>query len=138
MFEIIPYFILFKYNHSYVIGIIYPVAGNIISWKDGIGKNLVLMLFTGIVAFLVLNMIEYGLLRIIKQFLFRYIKRTYPSNASEVDDDDVSAERDRINNMTEQELKSETLVMKNVSKFYGKFCAVNKMFVSIKRYSFTI
>lgn len=69
----------------------------------------------------------------IKQIIFQYINRTYPDNGPGADDDDVLAERDRIKNMTPQELKSETMVMQDVSKFYGKFCAVNKMSVSIKR-----
>lgn len=92
------------------------------------------MLCTGVGAFLILIIIEYGALRMIKQVIFQYIKRIYPDNTpSGVDDDDVLAERDRIKNMTPQELKSEMMVMQDVSKFYGKFCAVNKISVSIKR-----
>lgn len=62
------------------------------------------------------------------------MKRSYPDNGPETEDDDVAAEKDRINNMSPQELQSETMVMQNVSKFYGKFCAVNKISVAIKRY----
>lgn len=110
------------------------VAGNIFSWKEGISKNLVLMIFTGVAAYIVLIGIELGGLRLVRQLIFRYMKRSYPDNGPETEDDDVAAEKDRINNMSPQELQSETMVMQNVSKFYGKFCAVNKISVAIKRY----
>lgn len=91
------------------------------------------MLCTGVITYLVLIIIEYGVLKTIKQLIFQHIKRTYPSNAPEVDDEDVQAEKDSINKMTPEDLKSETLAMQNVSKFYGRFCAVNKFSISIKR-----
>lgn len=93
-----------------------------------------LLFCTSIAAFFVLIAIEAGAIKMIKQLIFRYIPRAYPNvDANEVIDDDVLTEKERINRMEEQELKSETLVMQNVSKFYGKFCAVNKFSVSIKR-----
>lgn len=48
-------------------------------------------------------------------------------------DDDVQAEKEQINNMTDDELRSQAIVMKNVSKFYGKFCAIKQISLSIKR-----
>lgn len=92
------------------------------------------MFCTGIVAYIVLICIEAGALKMAKQLIFKLIKRTYPEDdANDVIDDDVLAEKERINRMEEHELKSETLVMQNVSKFYGSFCAVNKLSVAIKR-----
>lgn len=100
----------------------------------GIGKNLVLMFCTGIFAFIILIMIEAGAIKMAKQLIFKYIDRTYPSvDANEVIDDDVLAEKERINCMGQQELQAETLAMQNVSKFYGSFCAVNKISIAIKR-----
>lgn len=62
------------------------------------------------------------------------MSRKYPAvDANEIVDDDVLAEKERINSMGEHELQAETLVMQNVSKFYGSFCAVNKFSVAIKR-----
>lgn len=93
------------------------------------------MCCTSIVSYIVLVCIEAGAIKMIKQFIFRYIKRTYPNvDANEAIDDDVLTEKERINRMGLQDLKSETLVMQNVSKFYGSFCAVNKFSVAIKRY----
>lgn len=92
------------------------------------------MICTAIVAYIVLLLIEAGAIKMAKQFIFKYINRKYPSaDANETIDDDVLAEKERINRMEENELKSETLVMQNVSKFYGSFCAVNKFSVAIKR-----
>lgn len=90
---------------------------------------------TGIVVYLILVAIEAGVLKMAKQLIFKHMNRTYPSDdANGVIDDDVLAEKERVNSMGVQALKSETLVMQNVSKFYGSFCAVNKISVAIKRY----
>lgn len=112
----------------------YHLAGHIFSWKDGIGKHLVLMGCTGIVTYIVLVLVEAGALKMIKQLIFKHMPRKYPAvDANEIVDDDVLAEKERINSMGEHELQAETLVMQNVSKFYGSFCAVNKFSVAIKR-----
>lgn len=91
------------------------------------------MLYTGITAYIVLNIIEFGAFRMVKQLIFRNIDRTYPYTERKKVDDDVSAEKERINGMTGQELKTETMVMRNASKFYGNLCAVNKFSVSIEK-----
>lgn len=112
----------------------YHLAGNIFSWDRGIGKNLVVMCCTGIVTYLVLVLVEAGAIKMVKQLIFKYIKRTYPTGESnEIVDDDVLAEKERINRMELHELKSETLVTQNASKFYGSFCAVNKFSLAVKR-----
>lgn len=74
-----------------------------------------------------------GAIRWVKQMIFKSIKRTYPNVDMETIDNDVYAERERINKKSLSELKSETLVMQTVSKFYGKLCAVNKFSGAIKR-----
>lgn len=92
------------------------------------------MFCTGILAYIILIVVEAGAIKMVKQLMFLGMKRTYPNvDSNEVIDDDVLAEKERINRMGLQELKSETLVMQNVSKFYGSFCAVNKFSVAIKR-----
>lgn len=105
---------------------------DIFSWNDGISKHLVVMLCVGIIAFIVLVVIEAGAIKMTKQLIFPYIKRRYPNDNS-VTDDDVLAEKQRIDQMELNELKAEALVMKNVSKFYGSLCAVNKTSMVIKR-----
>lgn len=112
----------------------FRLAGNIFSWDRGVGKNLALMSGTGILTYLILILVEAGAIKMVKQLVFKHIKRTYPGgDANETIDDDVLAEKERINRMGLHELKSETLAMQNVSKFYGSFCAVNKFSVAVKR-----
>lgn len=108
------------------------VDPNIFSWNDGITKYLVAMLLVGVVAYIILIAIEAGVMRMIKYRIFPHLKRDY-SNNDLVIDDDVQREKQRIDRMGLNELKSETLVMKDVSKFYGSLCAVNKTSIAIKR-----
>lgn len=91
-----------------------------------------LMFCVGIVAFVILIVIEAGAIRMIKQKIFPHIKRRYP-NTDPATDDDVLREKERIDRMGLKELKSETMAMQNVSKFYGSHCAVNKTSIAIKR-----
>lgn len=91
------------------------------------------MIGTGVGAFLVLVFIESGLFKFIRTFILNAIPRKYPYQNPNTIDSDVIAEKERIDNLSEQEMKSETIVMQNVSKFYGRFCAVNKISVAAKR-----
>lgn len=108
------------------------VDQNVFSWDDGISKYLLVMLCVGIVAYIVLIVIEGGAIKMLKQLIFPHIKRKYPNDNS-VTDDDVLREKERIDRMGLHELKSETMVMKDVSKFYGSLCAVNKTSMAINR-----
>lgn len=105
---------------------------DIFSWDDGISKYLVYMLIVGIVAYIILIVFEAGSVRMIKQLIFPHLKRRYPNNDSS-SDDDVLVEKQRIDRMDAKELKTQTMVMRNVSKFYGSLCAVNKQSIVIKR-----
>lgn len=48
------------------------------------------------------------------------------------EDDDVKREKELINNMEPSDYKNHTLVMKNVTKYYKNFLAVNQLSVGIK------
>lgn len=111
---------------------LFMIDQNIFSWNGGITKDLVLMLCVGVVAYIVLIVIEVGVMKMIKQLIFPSIKRNYP-NDNPVIDDDVLREKERIDRMAPNELKSETMVMKGVSKFYGSLCAVNKTSIAINK-----
>lgn len=105
-----------------------------LDWNDGIGKHLVAIIGIGVVSFIILLAIESSALKCIKSVL-RIYPYFDPESTDNDDDDDVRAEKCRIAKMPLDELKSKmmSIVMKNVSKFYGKFCAVDKFSVSIKR-----
>lgn len=116
-----------------ILNCIFLTDQNVFSWNDGIGKDLVLMICVSIAVYIILIVIEAGAIKMIKQYIFPHIKRTYP-NDNTVTDDDVRREKERIDRMGLQQLKSETLAMKDVSKFYGSLCAVNKTSIAIKGY----
>lgn len=89
------------------------------------------MLCSGIAAYILLIISERGAFRMVKQLISRKIRRIYPEIGSKTVDYDVFVEKERVNQITE--LEAEAVVMQNVSKFYGKFCAVNQISVAIKK-----
>lgn len=101
--------------------------------------NILSMLMAGVIAYLFLLVIEFGVFK----WTISYTKRNIlkiskvPSKDNDpdnVDDEDIVAQEELINHMTDEDLRSRSIVMKNLSKFYGKFCAVNQVSLSIKRY----
>lgn len=91
------------------------------------------MILTGIIVYIVLLLIEFGAVKFIKMQIFQFIKRNYPYQNPNTMDDDVIVEKERIDKMQKNELQKEPMVMQNVSKFYGSFCAVNQFSVAVKR-----
>lgn len=93
------------------------------------------MFLTGITAYAILIVIELGSIKILKMFILKLIRRFVKrdkNDDSEPMDDDVLAEKIRIEQMTDVELKSQAMVLKNVSKFYGQFMAVKNVSFSIR------
>lgn len=92
-------------------------------WDEpGIGRNLTYMLFTGIVCFAVLLIIEYRLLASIVYAILSLFKQQLPPETEDgYLDDDILAEKQRVNAMSDVDIGVNNLVMKKVSKFYGKY-----------------
>lgn len=91
------------------------------------------MLLTSIGATIILLLIEHGLLG---RAIFNVMKKCQPSineDENEPLDDDVKEIKERINGMAINELREQNLVLQNVSKFYGKFLAVNQVSLEIKQ-----
>lgn len=69
--------------------------------------------------------------------LFSNLALNYSESAAQLEieeiDPDVQAEKDRINNLEVSEISNYNLVMKNVTRLYGDFMAVNKLSGAIKR-----
>lgn len=98
----------------------------------------------GVVAFLILFLIEFRIFEILYYF-FRMIYRTAfgffcegflrrppAGENSSSTDVDVKYEKDRINAMAPEDILSYNLVMKDVSRYYKDFLAVNQLCVGIK------
>lgn len=103
-------------------------------WNEpGIGRNLVYMAVVGVIFFVVLIILEYRLLEGFAYLLSSVFKRKLPSRSEDnMLDDDVLAEKHRLEAMTMDEIKTHNLLMKQVSKFYGSFLAVNQTSFAIK------
>lgn len=101
-------------------------------WEDpGIGRNMIFFAGVSILLFTLLIMIEYRIpQRIIYELHGRNVRA--PLDNSQ-EDDDVANEKHKIDNMSPSEINAHSLLLKNFSKYYGKFLAVNKLSVGIKR-----
>ncbi|XP_055533385.1 phospholipid-transporting ATPase ABCA3-like isoform X2 [Wyeomyia smithii] len=107
---------------------------------NGISRNLVYMLVVGVISFTIILMKELRLLK----FEIKWHKpwgsapvesingsrETIPIN----EDSDVADERQRIGTLLDSELERHSLVLKEVSKSYGSFPAVNRISLAVEDY----
>ncbi|XP_021697249.1 ATP-binding cassette sub-family A member 3 [Aedes aegypti] len=97
----------------------------------GINRNLLFLAFVGVSSFLMILALEY---RQIHKFIEGVYKRKFPWTPAYVDEDeDVLAEKKRVHAMSPIERNQYSLVMKDLNKYYKKFCAVNNLSVAIDR-----
>lgn len=100
------------------------------SWDEtSVSIELLIMLVTSIVSIIILLSIEQGLFG----RLIAYALSATTHMEEEPLDDDVRDVKDRVNAMTESELRKQNLVLRNVFKFYGSFLAVNEVSLEIKQ-----
>ncbi|KAL9700793.1 hypothetical protein quinque_004234 [Culex quinquefasciatus] len=95
--------------------------------EGGINRNLLFLVGIGVCAFTLIMLIEY---RVFKALFDRRMSGQILGVDSE-QDSDVLEEKRRIEVMCQAEINSYNLVLKNVSKYYKKFCAVNDLSVGI-------
>lgn len=101
--------------------------------ETGIGLDLLAMLLTGTISYGILIFIELGSIKMLKMFILKHLKRAVKSEDTESTmDSDVLAEKIRIEQMSDVELKTQAMVLKNVSKHYGQFTAVKDVSFSIR------
>lgn len=62
-----------------------------------------------------------------------FSKKIIIENIPESEDEDVKAEKERVSNMSDKEIKYTNLVIKNMSKMYKKFRAVNQISVAVEQ-----
>lgn len=92
------------------------------------------MITTGSVFFVLLLIIEYRVFAGLNYFVCSFFARELPSpSVNNVADSDVIAEKQKVNAMTYLDLVTNNLVLQNLSKFYGKFLAVNQISIGIKQ-----
>lgn len=115
------------------------------NWEEpGILRNIVYFLGVGVGAFIVLFLIEFRIFEIL-YYYFRmvyratfgilcknFLRRPPVPESSAQTDIDVKYEKERINAMLPADFLNYNLVMKNVSRYYKDFLAVNQLCVGIK------
>lgn len=89
---------------------------------------------TGVVFFILLLIIEYRIFAGAIYFIRSFFERKLPPMAENGHiDDDVNDEKRKVNGMDANDMEANSLVLKSLSKFYGKFLAVNQISIAIKR-----
>lgn len=107
---------------------------NIYGWNEpGIGRYLMYMGASGVVYFALLFIIEFGVFAMAAQCIRGAFEGRLPSKPNMPIDDDVIEEKKKVDAMSSQDLDVNNLVLRNLSKFYGKFLAVNQISVAVKR-----
>lgn len=97
----------------------------------GINRNLLFLAFVGASSFCVILALEYRLLHRLIDLVF---KRKHPWTPAPLDEDsDVSAEKKRVQAMSSIDRNQYSLVMKDLTKYYKSFLAVNNLSVAIDR-----
>lgn len=108
------------------------------------GRNMLYFFVVGIVAFCILFLIEFRVFEVLYYYIRmvyraivgllcpRFLKRPPNFGNNDDDDPDVKNEKEKINSMLPNEYGDHTLIMKNVSKYYKDFLAVNQLCIGIK------
>lgn len=102
-------------------------------WTNGIGRNLVFMTGTGIVFFSVLLITEYRLISSVTYKIKSWFTSFHLVKSDDPIDSDVIQEKNRVKTMSKMEIENHNLVLKEMSKVYGKFVAVNDMSIAVEQ-----
>nr|XP_021189995.2 phospholipid-transporting ATPase ABCA1 [Helicoverpa armigera]WRX06182.1 ABCA1 [Helicoverpa armigera] len=98
-------------------------------WDEpGIGRYLFMMSMVGIISFTLLLIKEYELLN--KVF---YSSSNQPTPPILEEDSDVSTERSAVQEMTRAQISQQSLVCRDLTKFYKQFLAVNRLTFAVHK-----
>lgn len=99
--------------------------------KPGILRNIIITLLVGIVCLIILLLIEFKMFD--KVIYALQGKKKYDPD-DEDEDNDVVAERKRIQELSLDEISNYNLVVRNMTKYYKKFLAVKGLCLGVNRY----
>ncbi|RZC40676.1 ATP-binding cassette sub-family A member 3-like, partial [Asbolus verrucosus] len=105
-------------------------------WKSpGVGRNLLYSFLFGIILFVLLNLMEYKMFsRIIDIIAQKYYNKKIPHENQE-EDSDVLEEKQKIQSTPEWQLQKDyILVLKDITKYYNNFLAVNGLCLGVKQF----
>lgn len=109
-----------------------PVT-DVYGWETGIGRYLTYLCVSGIVYFVLLFMIEFRVFSGAAQSTRGAFEGNLPGQSNNAIDDDVIEEKKKVDAMSSQDLHVNNLVLRKLTKFYGRFLAVNQISVGVKR-----
>lgn len=98
----------------------------------GIGRHLLYMFVIGTVVFAILLLNEYGIFASLYYSVRSRFSKFIVETSNEALDSNVLDEKNRVQNMSTMEVQSNNLVVRNMSKAYGKFLAVNSMSIAVE------
>lgn len=104
-------------------------------WKaPGIGRNLLYSFLTGLFLFVLLIAVEYKLFSRISYYISQKFFTKRPETIPN-EDEDVVEEKERMHIATETAIKQNyTLVIKDLTKYYKNFLAVNGLCLGIRKF----
>jgi ATP-binding cassette, subfamily A (ABC1), member 3 len=118
-----------------------PWNKDYLGWdQPGIGRALTMLAVQAVVYWALIIMVEYNVFRNMKYFFNEQIAKCFKSSVNDNDgnveklDEDVLAERRRIETTSLVDLeKTDSLIIENLTKYYGTFCAVDHISYSVRR-----
>lgn len=107
-------------------------------WAEpGIGRGLFYMGLVAIICIAILFLMEFKIFSLAIYYIRSRHKKKLPIiKKSAIINEDVQIEKDKVNKMTEDELTSTNLVVRNLTKFYGGLSAVKELCIAINVYVF--
>ncbi|CAG9816334.1 unnamed protein product [Phaedon cochleariae] len=108
---------------------------NYFSWAaPGIGRNILYSALVGLAFLLLLLIIEYEVFASLMYFIEQKLFARGPVDVQE-EDSDVAREKEKIRNATETDISRDyTLAVRDLTKYYKKFLAVNGLCLGVKKY----
>lgn len=102
-------------------------------WTEpGIGRGLFYMGLVSIIFITILFLMEFEIFSLAIYYIRSRHKEKLPTiRKSAKINDDVQIEKDKVNKMTEDELASTNLVLRNLTKFYGGLLAVKELCIAV-------
>ncbi|XP_067138203.1 LOW QUALITY PROTEIN: phospholipid-transporting ATPase ABCA3-like [Centruroides vittatus] len=108
-----------------------------LSWEATTGKDLMFLAIDGLLYFSILIFIETFLPKLWYKFT-KVLKQKYKPRMRNIivpanEDSDVLSERNRINILQKSQLTEEAMIVRNLTKNFKSFCAVNNLTFSVHK-----
>lgn len=109
-------------------------------WAEpGIGRGIFYMALVAFIFIAILFLMEFEIFSLAIYYIRKRHKEKLPTiKKSAKINDEVQIEKDKVNEMTEDELASTNLVVRNLTKFYGGLSAVKELCIAVNLYVFLI